>query len=316
MTDSRILHESSSTLREGKTKDTFKVVLITPGKGSSGYYSEEMLKTYGPDAFPANSHSYIDHLNKPDEVRSTEKMIGVYPEGAYWEDGVGLVAELKPFSHYKQFVKEVAPYAGFSIFAQGSGQVEELDGEEVFMVEELVPHVMNSVDLVSYAGRGGHLAENLLREAMKSTHSESSAGTDKKEADMATLEESAQALVSRVDVLVTAQEAANAHADAAAAEATKVAEAIKGAVAAARAVAEAEVSDSVRAKLYTQVENGNFDVEDALAEAVELRKEIEAEVRESLKVTESFTPKTILGSFASESAKTDDLDFSVGAWKH
>lgn len=313
MTDTLLLHESSSTFVEAKAKGTYKVVLITPGRGSSGYYKEEMLKAFGPAAFPAKSHAYVDHI-KADESRSPEKMIGVYPEGAYYEDGVGLVAELKPFSHYEQFVKEVAPYAGFSIFAQGTGAVEELDGEEVFMVEQLLPHVMNSVDLVAYAGRGGHLAESLLQEAMnKSTQREPSSGATDKEANMPTIEESAAALVSRVDVLVTAQEAAAATADAATDKATAVAEAIKSAVVAARAVAEAEVSEKVREKLYTQIESGNFDVEDALAEAVEIRKEIEAEVRESFKT--SYTPQTILGSFASD-AVTVTEDFTVGAWKH
>ncbi len=39
----------------------WRAILITPGKGSSGVYTEAMLKESGPVAFPKGTHSYIDH---------------------------------------------------------------------------------------------------------------------------------------------------------------------------------------------------------------------------------------------------------------
>jgi hypothetical protein len=234
-------------------------------------------------------------------------MLGVFNEDAYYEDGVGLVSELKPFSHYRKFVQEVAPHAGFSIYAQGNGKMEELDGEQVFVVEELVPHVMNSVDLVSYAGRGGHLAESLLQEAMNSTDPDPSARTEKKDKNtMPTFEEQALPALAKMVTFIEAQ-ATQATKDAEVADAdTRVAEAIKAAVEAAKKVAEAEVSDKAREKLYVSVSEGNFEVEDAIAEAVELRKEVEEEL--TAKLTES-----VEGSFAS--GKSDSWDFTVGSWK-
>jgi len=51
-----ILTESSSKL--AKTEEgTWRAVLITPGKGSSGIYTESMLKEYGPKAFKKGTHS-------------------------------------------------------------------------------------------------------------------------------------------------------------------------------------------------------------------------------------------------------------------
>lgn len=305
----KLLHESSSKLVETADKDTYKVLLITPGRGSSGYYSEEMLRTYGPEAFPAGSHSYIDHLNEG-ETRSTLKMIGVYENDAYYDEELGgLVSDLKPFSHFKQFVKEVAPHAGFSISAQGNGETVEMEGQEVFRVDELLPHVMNSVDLVSYAGRGGKLVESLLQEALSnSTQSESSAGTEKKENEMATLEEVATKVASldvNIAKIVSAQEAA------ATAEVTeeqiaeKVTEAVKLAVAATRKVAEADLSEKIAEKLYAQIEAGDFAIEERLEELEAIRTEVKEKLEES-------APAGFTGSFTR--GNSGDHNYSIGQW--
>lgn len=305
----QLLHESSSTLVENTGKGTYKVLLITPGRGSSGIYSEEMLRAYGPEAFPAGSHSYIDHLGEG-EQRSTLKMIGVYENDAYWDDELGgLVSDLKPFSHFKQFVEEVAPHAGFSISAQGNGEmITEDSGEKIFRVDELLPDITNSVDLVSYAGRGGRLVESLLQEALtNSAQSESSAGTGKEgKEDMATLEERFIALAEKFDGFVSAQEAA------ATAEVTeeqiveRIAEAVKLAVAATRKVAEAGLGDKTSEKLYAQIEEGNFDIDERLTELAEIR----AEVTESLQ--ESF-PAGMRGSFTRDDS-AGSKSYAVGRW--
>lgn len=307
------LHESTSTIVEQADKGTYKILLITPGRGSSGIYSEEMLRTYGPEAFPKGSHSYIDHLAEG-ETRSTLKMIGVYEEDAYWDDELGgLVSDLKPFSHWKKFVEEVAPHAGFSISASGNGEMIDEGGQQVFRVDELLPDVMNSVDLVSYAGRGGRLVESLLSEALAhdSTHSESSAGTGKKEIEnMATLDEIAvatAALTESVDKIVSAQEAA------AAAEVTeeqiaeKVAEAVAAAVAATRKVAEADLSEKIAESLYAQIVSGNFEVDERLTELEAIRNEITESLKESM--IPGFT-----GSFSKDQDGSKAHNFKIGQW--
>lgn len=142
----------------------WRAVLITPGKGSSGIYTESMLKEHGPIAFPKGTHSYIDHPVKEGEVRSPKNLMGVLAEDAHYEEGVGLVAELQVMPHWKEFVEAVAPHTGLSIYAMGDGSYNA-DGELV--VESLTPHIQNSVDLVSYAGRpGSGLAEKLYESAI------------------------------------------------------------------------------------------------------------------------------------------------------
>jgi len=147
-----------------KSGNNWRAVLITPGKGSSGIYTESMLKEYGPRAFVKGTHSYVDHPHSEAEVRSPKNLIGVLAEDAYYEEGVGLVAELDVMPHWKEFVEAVAPHTGLSIYAMGEGNYND-DGEVV--VENLIPHTQNSVDLVSYPGRpGSKLADKLYEAAI------------------------------------------------------------------------------------------------------------------------------------------------------
>ena len=143
----------------------WRAVLITPGKGSSGVYTEAMLKESGPTAFPKGTHSYIDHPVAEGEIRSPKNLMGVLAEDAYYDESAGgLVAELQVMPHWKEFVEAVAPHTGLSIYAMGEGSYNN-DGELV--VESLTPHTQNSVDLVSYAGRpGSGLAEKLYESAL------------------------------------------------------------------------------------------------------------------------------------------------------
>lgn len=147
-----------------KSGNNWRAVLITPGKGSSGIYTESMLKEYGPKAFKRGTHSYVDHPQSETEVRSPKNLIGVLAEDAYYEEGTGLVAELDVMPHWKEFVEAVAPHTGLSIYAMGEGNYND-DGEIV--VENLIPHTQNSVDLVSYPGRpGSKLADKLYEQAV------------------------------------------------------------------------------------------------------------------------------------------------------
>lgn len=158
----QLLQESGSA--PVKSGNLWRAVLITPGKGSSGIYTEDMLKEYGPQAFKKGTHSYVDHPRNEEDIRSPKNLIGVLAKDASYEEGVGLVGELSIMPHWKEFVEAVAPHTGLSIYAMGEGEYND-DGEVV--VENLVPHVQNSVDLVSYPGReGSKLADKLYEQAI------------------------------------------------------------------------------------------------------------------------------------------------------
>ena len=161
---------TESAIAPVKVGNTWRAVLITPGRGSSGIYTETMLKEHGAKAFPKGTHSYVDHPVSDGEIRSPKNLMGVLAEDAYYEEGVGLVGNLQVMPHWKEFVEAVAPYTGLSIYAMGEGSHNE-SGEIV--VESLVPHTQNSVDLVSYAGRpGSGLAEKLYESALRAQSSD------------------------------------------------------------------------------------------------------------------------------------------------
>jgi hypothetical protein len=297
----RILQESGTTPLQ-KNGDTYKVVLITPGKGSSGYYTESMLREYGPVAFPAGSHSYVDHPKKG-EGRSPEKIIGIFTEDASYEDGVGLVSYIKPFKHYKEFVEEVAPYTGMSIFCEGTGHDEEIDGEQVYLVESLTPNITNTVDLVSYAGRGGHFAESLLESALAEDEEQG-----KGHENMA-LEDEVKSLISKVDALVTevvtAREALATAKDEVAESAPDVAKAVD----ATHAIESAEITEADKGRLIEGVKAGDYDVEAKITAAKEYRESVVKEVREAL------LAEAVEGAFDSQrSTKQHSENLEVEGW--
>jgi hypothetical protein len=160
---------NESTTAPVKAGNNWRAVLITPGQGSSGFYSESMLREFGPTAFPKGTHSYVDHPKDESDGRSPKNLMAVLAEDAHYEDGVGLVAELAVMDHWKEFVEAVAPHTGLSIWASGEGARND---EGTLVVESLVPNTQNSVDLVSYAGRAGSgLAEKLYESAVSMQNS-------------------------------------------------------------------------------------------------------------------------------------------------
>jgi hypothetical protein len=138
-----------------KKGNRWKGVLAVPGQGSSGYYSEEVLREYGPKALAPGAKAFVEH----NPERPVRDMIGVYPEGAYYEEGVGLVGELDVFPHWAEFIEAVAPHTGLSIYMMGEA---DDDGNIV----SLFPDRQNGVDLVSYPGlEGSGIIEKLYESA-------------------------------------------------------------------------------------------------------------------------------------------------------
>ena len=169
----KLLSESSSgaLTKNGKR---WQAVLAVPGQGSSGFYSESVLKEFGPVALAPGAKAFIDH----DSVRSPKDMIGVYPEGAWWDDEKSaLVGELEVFPHWQEFVEAVGPHAGLSIYMMGE---TDSDGNVV----ALHPDRMNGVDLVSYPGLvGSGLVEKLYESAQRAALATKDSDTDVQDAN-------------------------------------------------------------------------------------------------------------------------------------
>lgn len=140
-----------------------KIKIISPGWGSSGYYSPAMLKRDGPAAFPAGTHMYWDHPTAAEEAARPEnsltKLSAVTKAAAAWDDagpkGPGLYAPMDVFEQYKSPVKEMAPYIGVSIRAAGTARNGEAEGRKGPIIEKISQG--KSVDFVTRAGAGGQI---------------------------------------------------------------------------------------------------------------------------------------------------------------
>lgn len=268
-----LLTESSSGVQTGPD-GTYKIVLITPGQGSSAYYTEELLREYGPATFPAGTHSYPTHQKAQD--RNPFTMIGGLAEDAFYEDGVGLVGYLKPRESLRETLEEIKDYVGFSISAPGECEEAEVDGQVTKVATSLIPSITNTVDLVSYAGRGGKfaMAESLLEEALTNSHTDSTdENPGKGNGNMPTLEEKVESLISVVESLVTKFDEALAGLET---EKNTVAESAADAskaVDAADAVAKADIPESVKESLREGIKAGNYDVQARIDETVKLLEE-------------------------------------------
>lgn len=280
-----------------KKGNRWRVIAARPGQGSSGFYSEELLREQGPAAFEEYAQSFINH----DVTRNPKDMIGVFPESFYWdEDEKALVGELQVFSHWVDFVEEVAPHVGMSLFA--AGEVDE-DGNVV----KLVPDRQNGVDLVSRPGLIGSGIVEKLYESAHAASNEPGVNAAREGKETMELEKQVEELTKTVGDLAEhvkslvstqvaeAEQTAQVEADEAA-----VAEALDAFESRVAAInAEESLLPSQRKSLIAEAKRGT-DVEPMIAEA----KAIVAEARTGFAAQEDSAQGHILG----ESAVKDALE--------
>lgn len=147
----------------GQVSDTGRaeITLITPGWGSSGYYSAELLQRAAEEkVFPAGTQQHIDHLSEEDQrnrpAGSLMTLAAVLQEDARW-NGQALVAESLIGSRYRDIISEFAEHIGTSIAVGADVKLGEAEGRRGQIVQALYPDVLNRVDFVTAAGRGGKI---------------------------------------------------------------------------------------------------------------------------------------------------------------
>lgn len=153
---------------------TTMIRIIAPGWGSSGYYSESVLKRDGPKAFPKGTHMYWDHPTRTEAVERPERSVtelAAVTAGApvYQENGPagpGLYAETQVLKPYRTAIEELAPHIGVSIRASGKYAKDPVtvEGRKGKAIESLIAG--ESIDFVTQAGAGGKVVQ--LFEAARS----------------------------------------------------------------------------------------------------------------------------------------------------
>lgn len=125
------------------------VTIAVPGKGQMGTYPEEVLKEYGPTAFPAGTKSYFNH----DSKRDARDYVGSFKDGAFWNDEAGVLqGYLTPVARYASVLEEAQEVDPNAIEAS-MHVVSRKDPTGI--VRELVPFRANTVDLVGFGGLEG-----------------------------------------------------------------------------------------------------------------------------------------------------------------
>lgn len=141
------------------TQTILPVKLIDAGWGSSGYYSEALLKN-SEAAFPPGTQMFLNHPVEGDRPEGNhEKLAAVLVKSARYDangrEGAGLYSEALIFSDHKTAIMEKAPYTGLSIRTGGTAVMGEAHGRRGKIITSLAPG--GRVDFVTKAGRGGKI---------------------------------------------------------------------------------------------------------------------------------------------------------------
>lgn len=169
----KLTEQGGATSSTTSTGARARVTIISPGQGSSGYYSPEVIAEAAP-LFKPGTHMYLDHATESERaergVRSLDRLVGVLESAPTLNHNGALVADVKIMPAWREFVKEAYPYIGVSISA--SGEIEE--SEQGRVVKKLT--AVESVDFVTKAGRGGRI--DALLESAVTEASETVMGSD------------------------------------------------------------------------------------------------------------------------------------------
>lgn len=175
MTDEKQLMESApvplgeaALSKDGSTP----ILIISPGWGSSGYYSPEVLERAAP-RYAAGTQMFWDHPTRSDEQerpeRSLRDLAATLSEAGHWEAngprGPGIYSRMKVFPQFAEAVKALAPNIGLSHYARGPSKEGEAEGRRGPIIEDITG--VRSVDFVTLPGRGGAILE-AFREAAAS----------------------------------------------------------------------------------------------------------------------------------------------------
>lgn len=157
------LSESFSPLCEKSIRadGTVGLKLISPGWGSSGYYSESVLQRDIPAAFPPGTQMFWNHPTATEEMERPEgdlnHLAAVIVSEPRWEPnglkGAGMYADAKVFTGYAEALDQIGEHIGVSIRGYGSKEPGTAEGRQGLIVSE-ISHG-KSVDFVTKPGAGG-----------------------------------------------------------------------------------------------------------------------------------------------------------------
>ena len=169
-----LLTESVKSLPKGNG-GVYRVRIIESNvQGSSGFYSHEVLETYGREAFPAKTLSHVDHPTLSEQEDRPERSVltlGGYTLSEPIVEADGLYVDMKFAGKALEVVENFGEVIGLSIRAQGDIEESERDGVKIREVKAIYPSPLNTIDLVTIPGAGGKVIA-ALEESLKVSEGE------------------------------------------------------------------------------------------------------------------------------------------------
>jgi hypothetical protein len=160
-----LLEQAALTEAVNKKTGRILVDIVTPGIGTSGYYSPEVCEA-AAGLVTVGTQMFIDHPTDAEEqerpIRSVKDIAAVFTEEARWDPNRGeagsLVAEAQVVPAWVETMGVIQGAIGVSLRGSATDIVEgeRPDGTRGRVVEGL--HSIDSVDFVTRAGRGGAFA--------------------------------------------------------------------------------------------------------------------------------------------------------------
>lgn len=157
-----------SKFRESVEPGIIDVHIITPGWGSSGYYSEAVLSNAcGKSVYPAGMHMHIDHPTREDEKRHPARTIlgdspiaAIFTESAHYDphgwNGPGAYTKARILPEFLDKIKSLDGNIGISHYVDGIREDGVApDGKKGKIIKELIATPLNTVDFVTVPGAGG-----------------------------------------------------------------------------------------------------------------------------------------------------------------
>lgn len=144
------------------TSGLLEVEFITPGWGSSGYYSREVVEAAAP-LFAKGTHMYFDHPSATERQDRPERSVRdlaavVESDGTVDPTTGGIRGTVRPLAPYRDLLTDeaFATNVGLSISGSATDIAEgSAEGRNGPIIEGLA--TIDSVDFVTRAGRGGRV---------------------------------------------------------------------------------------------------------------------------------------------------------------
>lgn len=159
---------NSATLEESGG-DTFRARLISPGWGSSGYYSPDVLKA-AAGLYRAGLKMFANHPTATERKELPERDVSKIA-GYLVTDGVyeshphpGIYASVKILPKYQDLVRHGKNVIGLSHYADGTTRIGEAEGKRGTIIERI--NQVHSVDIVTTPGRGGKFCESKRKQSV------------------------------------------------------------------------------------------------------------------------------------------------------